>query len=343
MKRLKVALETQFAVGMATGLGVYAKSLAAALRARDDVDVVELSDPRFDVWRFDRRVWWDQVRAPALARRSGADVVHFTGGTLPLRARRPAVLTLHDLVWLRGANRGRFYTRWYFGALQKQLARGADALVVDTECARSDVAEGIGVEAGRIFVAGAGIDEAFLGLTRRPADRPFVLCVGTVEERKDLATAVMALRRIEGLALVSVGPLTPYADKVRAAARACGVDDRVELRGYVDQAVLYDLYARAALLAFPSRYEGFGLPVLQALGCGLPVAAARNPVVEEVAGDCAWYAPLGDAAALAKAFEAILRGGDAVNVRTARGRDRAKGFTWASVARRMVDVYRSVL
>ena len=104
--RLRIALETQFKMGTPTGLGTYASGLARALQARDDVEVVELFDPAFDLWRFDRRVYWDQVRGPRLAARAGADVVHFTGGTLPLVTPRPVVLTVHDLVWLRGANRG---------------------------------------------------------------------------------------------------------------------------------------------------------------------------------------------------------------------------------------------
>src|SRR5207244_969602 len=100
---LRVALETQFAGDRATGLGVYAASLAAALRARHDVDLVEICDPRFDVWRFDRRVYWDQVRAPRLVRRARPDVAHFTGGTLPLAAVGPVALTVHDVAWMRGA------------------------------------------------------------------------------------------------------------------------------------------------------------------------------------------------------------------------------------------------
>jgi glycosyltransferase involved in cell wall biosynthesis len=341
LTRLRVALETQFTVGTPTGLGVYAGGLASALRRRDDLDLVELLDPRFDLWRFDRRVYWDQFRAASLCARADADVTHFTGGTLPVFARRPIVLTVHDLVWMRGANRGRFYVRWYFGALQAALARHADAIIVDTNAARADVADGLGIDDARISVVGVGVDEAYFGLERRPVDPPYVLCVGTVEQRKGLATAVRALARVPDLRLVSAGPFTPYADEVRAAAAECGVSDRVELRGYVDDATLQALYARASLLVFPSRYEGFGLPPLQALACGLPVAASRIDVVEEVLGDCATYAPPGDVAGFAEAYATILAGrlGDRVE----RGRARARTYSWASVADRVVAVYRAVV
>ena len=340
MKPLRVALETQFAVGAPTGLGVYVAGVARSLRARSDVDVIELRDPRFDLWRFDRRVYWDQVRAPSLAARAGADIVHFTGGTLPVRRlRNPTVLTLHDLVWLRGANRGRFYVRWYYGSLQAALARRADALVVDSQWARGEVADGLNVDASRVFVGGVGVDSAFFDIQRRPDDLPFALCVGTVEERKDLATAIRALAQVPELRLVSVGPFTAYAGEARSIAAAKGVTDRVELRGYVDEASLRDLYARAALLAFPSRYEGFGLPPLQALACGLPVAAARIEVTEEVLGNCAWYAPAGDDAALASAFARILAGGAEVARRVDEGRRLARLFTWSKVADRLCTLY----
>lgn len=343
MSRLRVALETQFAVGTPTGLGVYASGLAMALRARGDVDVVELRDDGFDLWRFDRRLYWDQIRAPALAAQAKVDVVHFTGGTVPLRLTHPTVLTLHDLVWLRGANRGRLYVRWYFGTLQPSLARRADAIVVDTDAARADVADGLGIDAGKIHVVGVGVEERWFSIERRVDDPPFVLCVGTVERRKDLIAAVEAIARIPGLRLVSAGPLTPYADEVRTTAARLGIGDRVILRGYVDDATLRDLYSRAAAFVFPSRYEGFGLPPVQALACGLPVIAARIPVTREVLDDCAVYVEPGDVEGFDKAIAAVIAGEDSAVARAERGRARAASFTWAATADRMSRVYASVV
>jgi len=108
---VRIAVETQFALGTPTGLGVYAQRLFEALRRRADLDAVALEDRRFDLWRFDRRVYWDQLRAPALARAMHADIVHFTGGTAPMFAPRRTVVTVHDLVWMRGANRGHIAAR----------------------------------------------------------------------------------------------------------------------------------------------------------------------------------------------------------------------------------------
>jgi len=203
---LRVAIETQYALGTPTGLGVYAASLAAALRRRGDVDVIELYDGRFDVWRFDRRLYWDQIRAPLLARAAHADVVHFTGGTLPVWAPHPVVLTLHDLAWLHRPSRAHFYARWYFGGLQARAARAADVLVADTNAARQEICARLHLKEKNVRVVAAGVDPAFFSLTRSTEDPPFILYVGTIEERKDAVTAVAAIARLSGVHLVCAGP-----------------------------------------------------------------------------------------------------------------------------------------
>lgn len=342
MSALRVAIETQFAVGTGTGLGSYASGLARGLRARGDVDVVELCRPRHDLWRFDRRVLWDQFLAPRLARAAHADVVHFTGGTSPIAGCGPRVVSVHDAVWARGANRGRWYVRGYFGGLMPLVAKHADALVADTEAARDDIAAVLGVDPRRIFVGGVGVDDEFFSIPRAERESPFVLAAGTIEERKDLATAVRALARIPAMRLVCAGPFTPYVEEVRRTAASSGVADRVDLLGWVEAAALRDLYKRAAALVFPSRYEGFGLPPLQALACGLPVVAARIPPVAEVLGDGAWFVEPGDADGMATALATILAAGPEVGRRVVAGRARAEAFRWPRIAARMVDIYRSV-
>ncbi len=339
---MRVAVETQFAIGTPTGLGVYARSLYDALSRTAGIDAVALEDQRFDVWRFDRRLYWDQVRAPALAKRARADVVHFTGGTVPALLPRHAVVTIHDLVWRRRANRARPYVRWYYGGIQGMLVRRAAGIVVDTVAARDDVAEGLSVDRDRIFVAGAGVDPRFFEIERNPdAAPPFVLAVGTVEERKDLITAVRAIARMPGVQLLAAGPHTPYAARVVDEAERLGVASRVRLLGYVDDARLLDLYARASALIFPSRYEGFGLPPLQASAAGLPVVASDIAVLKEVLGECAWFCEAGDD----RAFASALTDAMAAGVREQRvtdGRTRARSYSWSDVAQRLAGFYRTV-
>jgi glycosyltransferase involved in cell wall biosynthesis len=341
---MRVAVETQFAIGTPTGLGVYARNLYAALNQTAGIEAVALEDPRFDLWRFDRRVYWDQIRAPMLANRARADVVHFTGGTVPALLPRRAVVTVHDLVWRRRANRGRPYVHWYFGDMQRVLVRRAAGIVVDTNAARDDVSDGLDVAPDRIFVAGAGVDQRFFEVVRNPdVSPPFILAVGTIEERKDLITAVRAIASLSSEAvLVAAGPHTPYAESVAREAERLGVSSRVRLLGYVDDAHLLDLYSRASAFVFPTRYEGFGLPPLQACAAGLPVVASDIPVVREVLGPSVRYCEPGDDRAFGAALAAALAAPDDGLAQISAAREHARTFTWASVAQRLAGFYRGL-
>jgi len=339
---LRVALETQFAHGTPTGLGTYAKRLTNALAARGDVEIVELSDDSFDVWRFDRRLYWDQVRARHLAVRARADVVHFTGGTMPWWPPHPCVLTLHDVAWLRGSVDGSLHQRWYFGGLQRSLSRQADRIAADSQCARDEIVERIAVTPAKVVVTGAGVDDAWFGLSPQAGAGRYVLCVGTVERRKDLITALRALVDLPGVRLISAGPLTRYAAAVTAEANRLSLADRVTLEGYVSEAALHELYRNASAFVFPSQYEGFGLPPLQALAAGLPVVAADIPVMREVLGDCAVFARSGESESFADALRTTLELGADVRERAQRGVVWARQFTWSSVAERMTRLYRSL-
>jgi glycosyltransferase involved in cell wall biosynthesis len=342
-RRLRIALETQFAYGRGTGLGTYAANVAAALRERGDVELCELCSPNVDVWRFDRRIFWDQIAAPAAARRCKADVTHFTGGTLPLFAPHPCVLTVHDCAWLGGAAAGRFYSKLYFADLQRRFVRKAQRLVTDTQTTRNEIAERLRIDPEQVAVVGAGVDEAWFGLQRAPADPPYVLAVGTVEARKDLETAVRAIALLQPVRLVSAGVHTAYANRVRRTIARLGLEGRVELRGYVDAQELKMLYRGASALIFPSKYEGFGLPPLQALAARLPVVASDIPVLREVLEDCALFAQPGNVEDFAACIQRVLAHPASLQPLIERGQTRARGFTWSSVAQRLVRVYRSLL
>jgi glycosyltransferase involved in cell wall biosynthesis len=342
VRRLRIALETQFAYGTPTGLGVYARSLAAALKATGDIDLVELRDEGSDVWRFDRRLYWDQFRAPALAAAARADLVHFTGGTLPMRPPHPCVLSVHDLAWLHDAVSGRPYARWYFGALQASFARRADLIVTDTQVMRRQIIASLDVADDRVVVCGCGIDPSWFDVKREPATPPYLLCVGTVEERKDLITLVRSLVDLPHMRLVSAGPHTLYAGIVRGVASESAVADRVDLLGFVDDAALRSLYAGATAFVFPSRYEGFGLPPLQALAAGVPVVAADIPVLREVLGPWARYGRPGDPASFAQQVRALAGDPGRARELAEGGRQHAAGFTWQAVAHKLIALYRSL-
>jgi glycosyltransferase involved in cell wall biosynthesis len=338
---VRVALDTQLAVGTATGIGVYQRDLAEALVA-GGTEVKALQFPALDPWRFDRRVLWDQAVLPLLAMRSGADVLHASSGTLPLVRVLPTVVTVHDMAWLRVQSHTRAYARAYFGTLMKHLYRSADAVLTDSIFARDEFLTLAGAR-NNVHVVTPGVDERFAAIVRRPRARALALVVGTVERRKNLLRAVELLPAVPELELVAVGPPTPYLDEVRARVAELGLGERVTLLGYVGRAELDTLYAKATLALVPSRYEGFGYALAEALCAGLPVVAARSSSLVEVAGEDAPLIDPDDNDGWVDAVREIIDDRDAAEERAAGVRPRAIArFSWRLAAAACVAIYELV-
>jgi glycosyltransferase involved in cell wall biosynthesis len=335
---IRVALDTQLAVGTATGIGVYQRDLAGAL-IENGIDVKQMHAPWLDPWRFDRRVIWDQVLLPLLALRSGADVLHASSGTLPFIPTIPTIVTVHDMAWLRVQSHTRGYARAYFGGLMRKLYRGAAAIITDSEFSRNEFLELAGVR-DNVHVIYPGVDARFAQIVRRPREKPFALVVGTVERRKNLLRAVETLAHVPELDLVAVGPPTPYVDEVRARVAELGLGDRVTIRGYVERAELDALYAEATLALVPSRYEGFGYGVAEALCAGVPVIAGRSSSLIEVAARSADLVDPDDAVGWVERVRAIMNDRDRAQKHAATVRSRAlQRFSWSRAAAECTAVY----
>ncbi len=341
---LRVGLDAQLARGTATGIGEYVRGLAVAL-ADAGIDVTLLESRGLDPWRFDRRVLWDQVLLPIAAARSRVDLVHCASGTLPLACPLPIVATVHDVAWLRVQAHARPYARAYFGAFQLARYARARRVLVDSHFSRDELLALARVVPERIDVVYPGVAADVMALSRTPDDdAPFVLAVGTVEARKNLAVVVRALARLPTLRLIAVGPPTPYLHTVLALARELGVDARVEVRGYVPRAEVLALYARALVCAVPSHYEGFGYGVAQALCAGVPVVAAWTSSLPEVAaGDAVLVAP-DDVDGWVRALGEIAAAPEPARARAAFARRAAcERFGWAVAARTVAHAYARAL
>jgi glycosyltransferase involved in cell wall biosynthesis len=334
-----VALDMQLALGTATGIGEYVQGLAHALRDRG-VRIIELQEPKLDPWRFDRRVAWDQVVLPQRARASGADVLHCASGTMPLRAALPTVVTVHDVAWLKVQTHTRPYARYYFGAFAMQRYPQAAAIAVDSEFSRRELLEVLSYPPDRVHVVYPGVASDFCALARRADGARTILVPGTVERRKNLEVLIRALPEVPAARIISVGPSTPYREECERLAEECGVADRVEFRGYVERSRLLDLYATCGLVAVPSRYEGFGYAVAQALCAGAPAIVSDRSSLPEVAGDSAAIATADDEREWARAIGAILGDPDAAQQHADAHRTAAIArFSWDSSAASMQRIY----
>ncbi len=264
---------------------------------------------------------------PRLLRRVRPRLGHYQHA-LPLRPVGATVLTVHDLSFEREPDLMPRGDRLVFKAVVPRSARSADRVIAVSDRTRDDLIELYDVPEQKITVIPHGVDPAFT-----PGDghsEGYLLYVGAVQRRKDPRAALEAAKELH-MPLVVVGPEKEAA--LGRELRRLGAD----LRGYVEKDELAGLYRDAACLVVPSRYEGFGLPVIEAMASGTPVVAAPDPALVEVAGEAAVYADQGDLSG------AILHALDRRQELRAAGLQRASQFSWAEAAHRTVDVYRELL
>jgi glycosyltransferase involved in cell wall biosynthesis len=263
---------------------------------------------------------------PRLLRRVRPDVAHFQHA-LPLGFAGRSVVTVHDLSFEEDDSAMGLVDRLTFRAVVPRAVRGADQVLTVSERTKRDIVGRYGVSGEKVTVTPNGVDPAF---SPGSGERDYVLFVGAIHARKHPEAALDAADAV-GLPLVVAGP-----EKDSELARLLR-DRGAELRGYVSKDELAELYRGAAALVLPSRFEGFGLPVLEAMASGTPVVAAAEPALREVADGAAVYAEDGDfGAAARRALEQRDR-------LAAAGIERARLFSWAESARLTVEVYRRLL
>jgi alpha-1,3-rhamnosyl/mannosyltransferase len=266
---------------------------------------------------------------PRVLRRLRPEAAHFQHA-LPLGWRGPSVVTVHDLHFEHDPSVMGRLDRLTFKTVVPRAVRRADAVIAVSEATKRDVVDLYGISADKVTVTPHGVDPAFSPGKAEPESGGYVLFVGAIQARKDPLAAAAAAAAVD-LPLVVVGPEKEPA--LASALRARGAD----VRGWVEKDELARLYRGAAALVLPSRFEGFGVPVLEAMASGTPVVLSDDAALAEVAGDAGVYADNGDfAAALRRALDERARW-------SAAGLARARSFSWEESARRTADVYRGVL
>jgi glycosyltransferase involved in cell wall biosynthesis len=358
-RMVRVAVDATPVLGRPTGIGVAVGGLLDALKAQADprlqlVPYGLTAKGWLDLWKRFRpaRVsWgpmpagvlqkvWSRVDLPPIEVWTGpVDVVHGTNFVAPPATPAARLVTVHDLTAVHYPQMVTPAARRYPGLVRRAIDGGAD-VHTPAHAMVPEICEYFGVAPERVHVVGWGI--------RPPApvgpaghQRPDVRGVGPLEPRKDFPLLVAAFDRIAGehtdLELRIVGPSGWGAEALNAAVRSSPYAGRIHREGWVDDvdAVL----AGAAVFAFPSVYEGFGVPPLEAMAHGVPVVATAAGAVPEVVGEAADLVPVGDADALAAAIARVLDDGEHRARLIAAGRERAAAFTWDGTASAMRDLY----
>jgi glycosyltransferase involved in cell wall biosynthesis len=288
------------------------------------------------------RVLAEQVRLPALARRFRVDLLHSLGTTHPARPGVPSVVTLYDVIYARYPEAHTAAMRLGLRMLVPLAARSADRIIAISEAAAADIVDVLHVQRSRIDVVYPG--GLPLGLAVAPAEirrryglgeAPLVLSVSARRPHKNLARLLRAFARVReepAPLLVLPGYPTDFEGELETEIRALGLNQRVRILPWIPNDELEGLYAAAACFVFPSLIEGFGLPVLEALERGLPVACSNTSSLPEVAGEAARYFDPESVEEIAAAITELLSDQELSDRLRQAGRAQARRFSWERAA-----------
>jgi glycosyltransferase involved in cell wall biosynthesis len=368
---VRVLLDVSAVPAQPVGAGVYIVELAKGLAGRNHVDL-HLCARRNDHDRWEQllpdatvhavcpnrrpsRLAWEQYGAPALARALQPDVWHGPHYTLPIHIDVTGVVTIHDLTFFDHPEWHERTKVLYFRSMIRAAVARARAIVCISEFTAERQRARCNPR-GEIIVVPHGVDHDRFAprperaaaddalLARHGINAPFVAFAGTIEPRKDVPTLVHAFARVADahpkLRLVVAGGDGWGVEAARDAIATSGVATRVVRPGYLTDDALAALFRRAAVVAYPSREEGFGLPALEALASGTPLVSTTGSAIEEVVGDAALLTAPGDIDAFAASLTRALDDDALIARLRTTGPERAAGYTWARSVDGHIDAYR---
>jgi glycosyltransferase involved in cell wall biosynthesis len=304
------------------------------------------------------RLAWEQLVLPWLVRRDGADLLHGQGFTLPVLAGCRSLVTIYDMTWFSHGSTHEMVKTLYFRTLIPASLRRATHVLTISESARTDLLARFPELADRVTTTLGGVATVFYRpspshanqpvLARYGIQGPFILSVGMIQPRKNLPRLIEAfalLRRDAGVPhrLVVCGGKGWQFAEVFATVEALGLASSVVFTGFVPDEDLLHLYATCDAFAYPSLYEGFGLPVVEAMAAGAPVLTSDNSSLREVAGDAALLCNPLSVEDIAGKLRQLIENRSLRSELVERGRTRAQRFTWQETARQTLDAYRGAL
>lgn len=366
MRKLTIGIDFRPALSRATGVGRYFQGLVSGLTRIDaDNDYVLFSSSWKERARsesrpanfrlVDRRVpvrvlnaLWHRIEAPAMDRLAGVslDIAHSPTPLMLPSLHGRSVITICDLFFLEHPEATTREIRRDYASRVRSHVRRADAVLAISETTARDIIGKLDVAPERVHVIHAGLDERFAAPVNANGRENYLLTVATIEPRKNLpllleSVALLRKRGWEGRLRIAGGFGIDIA-RVDATIERLGLGGVVDKLGYVDTDTLRSLYRQARAVVLPSLWEGFGLPLLEAMASDVPLIASDIAVHREVAGDAAVFAEPSDAASFADAIESVVSDDALRGALVSRGRTRVSGFSWEASAQKAVALYQSL-
>ena len=368
--KLIIGYDAKRIVRNGTGLGSYGRTLVndiadddsiklrlyAPDEGRDDLrnqianrQNISFCYPSHSVMPFYKAAWRTKGIVQDL-RRDRVQLFHGLSGELPIGIRKSgikSIVTIHDLIFLRHPEFYNWVDTKIYAWKFRQTIREADHIIAVSECTKRDIIKLGQVDESRISVIYQSCAPRFNVSSSQNEEKKtsrYILSVGSIEARKNILLAVKALPYLpKDVSLVIVGRHTKYTDQVNDYIKANCLEHRVRILHGVSDEELPALYAGAEAFVYPSVYEGFGIPIIEAISCGLPVVACTGSCLEEAGGPDSFYVAPDDAEGMANAIRQSLRGAEGREQRILRSREYIRRFEGRDVASQVIDLYHSLI
>ena len=346
MAPLHVAYDMTFPSRNPAGSGVYANELLEALQRRDEVEMSVVAAHKVGL---PNTLWW--LAGGARGAAAGVKLLHCPAFVAPWRPGVPLVLTIHDTSTQRFPEDHPLEWRTYTNFILPRRARVASCVITGTEYTKGEIVRDLGVRADRVAVTPYGVSERFAGprrTSRPPGAHPLLIFPGAPTRRKNLDVVLSALAHApDGSALrrshlAITGAVADQFPKHQARIEYLGLAGRVDWRGRVPAEQMPELVANADVLVYPSLYEGFGFPALEAMLARTPVVASNATCLPEVLGDGALLVEPHDVGAFSAAVEAVLTQEEVRRGLIDRGRTRVERYSWPKCAAETLAIYKQV-
>lgn len=329
----------------------------SALRGVDTIPNAVMRFPKSFFWKSFRSLWrvWGITSD---LQTDGVTLFHGLSNELPLNLKKAksirSIVTIHDLIFLHHPECYKAIDRFIYNYKFRKACQIADRVIAVSECTKRDIIKFYGIPANKIDVVYQGCDEQFrkeIPLTERQAIRQkhrlpqrYALYVGSIERRKNLMLLAQALRLLpEWTSIVAIGKHTNYADEVQKYIDEQGLSNRFRMMSGIPFKDLPAIYQMADVFVYPSRYEGFGIPMLEALCSGVPAIGTTGSCLEEAGGPDSIYVDPDDSQALADAINRVLSDKELREDMIAKGKTYAKRFELNLLAKDLLKVYHKVL